>query len=98
MEKKDPRLNTEQLGNLLLRYKKIFKPPQSSVVKEAIQVIFDVTGLSVAPHQLEYTVATKTLFIKAPSILKNEIKQHHSAIKETLTKRLGEGNAPTTIL
>lgn len=98
MQKKDPSQNSAQLGNLLERYKKIFKPPQASVEKEAIEVVKHVCGIQLLPHQLSYTVATKTLYIKAPSLLRSELLMHRSTIVTELRTRLGEGNAPTTLL
>lgn len=98
MKKKDPAHHTQQLGNLLLKYKSLIKPPQSSVVKESIEVIKEVTGLTLVESQLTYTVTTRTLVIKAPSVLGAEIKRHHELILKTLTTRLGEGNAPKSIL
>jgi len=98
MRKKNPGENSAQLGNLLERYKKIFKPPQASVEKEAIVVIADVCGITLQPHQLSYTVATKTLYVKAPSLLRSELFMRRTAILEALKGRLGEGNCPTTLL
>jgi hypothetical protein len=60
MKKKDPAQNSQQLGNLLLRYKRIIKPPQQSVVIEVVAVIKDVVGLDVTSNQLEYTVSSRS--------------------------------------
>jgi hypothetical protein len=98
MDKKDPSSNTGQLGNLIERYKKILKPPQSSVVKEVIGVIEEVVGIKVSAHQLEYKVASRTVFIRTPSVIKGEILQRRDLIKQKLTDRLGELNAPVNFL
>jgi hypothetical protein len=96
--KKDPTHNGNQLGNLLARYQKIFKPPQASVEKECVKVIFDVCGISLLPHQLEYRVATRTLQLKTPSLLRSELILKSDEILVELSKRLEVSTTPTTIL
>jgi hypothetical protein len=96
--RKDPNQNENQLGNLLERYKKILKPPQASVEKEAILVIKELTSITVHSHQISYTVGSRTLVIKTPSIIRSELKSHHPAIIKELQGRLGAQNAPTTII
>jgi dienelactone hydrolase len=98
MKKKDPSQSSAQLGNLLLRYKKILKPPQASVEKEAIVVIKEVCGLELQVGQISYTVATRTLYIKAPSLLRSELLMRRTGILEALRSRLGDDSYPTTIL
>lgn len=97
-KRKDPNQNKSQLGNLLERYKKIIKPPQATVEKEAVVIIAEITSITLLPHQLSYTVASKTLVIKAPSIIRSELRVHHSVIVGELQRRLGAQNAPTTII
>ncbi len=95
--KKDPTQNKNQLGNLLARYARIFKPPQASVEKECIVVITEVCGITLLPHQLEYRVATRTLQLKTPSLLRSELLMKSNLILDELAKRLGS-TAPTTLL
>lgn len=96
--KKDPTQNMQQLGNLLTRYGKIFKPPQASVEKECIEVIAEVCGITLLPHQIEYRVATRTLQLKTPSLLRSEIKLKSKLILVELAKRLDASTTPTTLL
>jgi len=96
--KKDPTFDTNQLGNLLERYKKVLKPPQASMEKECLEVIKEITTLELNPKQIKYTVGTKTISITAPSILRSELKRSHPEIIKALQKRLGAQNAPTTII
>jgi hypothetical protein len=98
MRRKDPADNQNQLGNLLDRYKHIFKPPQATVEKEAIVVIFEIVHLTVTESQVKYSVGTQTLAITAPSLIRSEIKQHQNAVLLELQKRLGVKNAPKTII
>jgi hypothetical protein len=97
-KRKDPNENKNQLGNLLERYKRIIKPPQATVVKEAVLIIEGITTIKLLPHQLSYTVGSRTLFIKAPSIICSELRSHHPTIIKELQSRLGAQNAPTTII
>lgn len=96
--KKDPKENKDQLGNLLERYRRILKPPQASVEKEAIIVITSITGITLLPQQLSYVVGSRTLVIKAPSIIRSELKIHHPNIVKELQTRLGAQNAPSVII
>jgi hypothetical protein len=98
MRKKHPTENYNQLGNLLERYKKHFKPPQASVEKVCISAIRDISGIPLGAHQITYTVNSRTIAINAPSLIKSELKTHHTAILIELEKRLGIGGAPTTII
>jgi hypothetical protein len=97
-KRKDPLENKNQLGNLLERYKKLIKPPQATVEKEAIVVIEGLTTIKLLSHQLTYTVGSRTLIIKAPSIICSELRVHHPVIIKELQRRLGAQNAPITIL
>jgi hypothetical protein len=96
--KKDPMFDASQLGNLLERYKKVLKPPQASMEKECLEVIKEITTLELNPKQITYTVATKTISITAPSILRSELKRSYPEIIKALQKRLGVQNAPDTII
>lgn len=87
----------KKIGDLFERYKKHFKAPQASVEKECVIVIKDTTGFSIDLKQVEYTVSTKTLYLKLPSIVKSELKFHHKIILETLDERLGVDVAPKKI-
>jgi predicted metal-dependent phosphoesterase TrpH len=98
MEKKPAERNKQQLGNLLARYKERFKPPQASVVKECIEVIESVTGIILEQKHLTYTVSSRTVVVQTSSLIRSELKTHHSAITTELQKRLGAHNAPTVII
>lgn len=98
MKKKPTQENGQQLGNLLARYKERFKPPQASVVKECLEVIEAVTGITLQQHQLTYTVSTRTLVVQTSSMVRSELKTHHQAITKALQERLGAHNAPKVII
>jgi hypothetical protein len=98
MKKKDPNESKHQLGNLLLKYKSLLKPPQASVEKECIVAITTVTGITLLPHQVSYSVASKTLVLKTPSLLRSELMLRRVDILEECKRRLGEKGGPETLL
>jgi hypothetical protein len=98
MKKKDPTLHEGQLGNLLLRYKKVLKPPQQSVIKEVVQVIQEVLGVTVATSQLTYQVTARIIYIKTPSLIRSEILRAKPKILTVLKERLGEQVAPIDLI
>ena len=83
-----------KISDLFEKYKKIIKAPQSSVIKEVIEVINDLTGITIDKKFMKYSVVTKTISINAPSVLKQEIKLHQAEIILHLKARLGESSAP----
>ena len=96
--KKDPSHNRQQLGNLIDRYKHIIKPPQASVQKQAIKTIENITTLILREDQIVYNVHTRTLTIKAPSLIRSELAMSYGAILEALKTELGPQNAPHQII
>jgi hypothetical protein len=96
--RKDPSLNQQQLGNLLLRYKNHFKAPQATVERLCIDIVQEVVGVVLLPHQVVYTPSTQTILFKTPSILTSEIKMYQSQILDLLQKRLDNSSLPKHIL
>jgi hypothetical protein len=88
----------KKLGDLFERYNKRFKAPQASVEKECITVIKEITSIEVTLKYITYTVSTRTIFIQAPSLLKSELRFHHSSILQALEKRLGKDVCPKVII
>lgn len=93
-DRKNRRGEVIKVGDLFEKYKTILKAPQSTVVKEVIEVISDLTGITLERKYIKYSVVTKTISITAPSVLKQEIKLQQSEIVLHLKARLGEQNAP----
>ena len=86
-----------KISNLFEKYKKIIKAPQSSVINEVIDVINDLTGITIDKKFMKYSVVTKTISINAPAVLKQELKLHQAEILSHLKARLGENSAPKII-
>lgn len=95
--RKPPTDNGQQLGNLIERYKRILKPPQASVEKQAIETIANITGIVLQADQVGYQTGSRTLIIKAPSLVRSELLLSYDAILKALQAELGTANAPTHI-
>jgi hypothetical protein len=86
-----------KIGSLFEKYQKTLKPPQKTIEKACREVIFELTNITLTPEQVRYTVSTKTIYIQAPSILKNELKLRSQEILEALQKQL-RGSSPSHFL
>lgn len=84
-----------KLGSLFEKYEKLLIPPQASVEKEVIKIIGEVCGRTLVPGQVSYTVATKMVYLKVPSILKSDIMRSREEILSRLRSSLVQG--PTDI-
>tara|TARA_B100000508_G_scaffold78473_1_gene61021 strand:- start:17717 stop:18013 length:297 start_codon:yes stop_codon:yes gene_type:complete len=87
----------KRIGNLFDRYKNHFKPPQASVEKEVREVIKEITGFSLELGKINYTVSTKTISLKVPSVLKTEIMFKQEEILSSLKDKLGKDSSPQKI-
>ncbi len=86
------------ISTLLARYRDRIRPPQASVEQVVITVVAEVTGHTLRSDQVSYTVATRTLAFRVPSILKTELLTHRSTIQRGLKDRLGVSHAPEVLL
>ncbi len=86
------------LSSLFLRYEGRLKPPQASVEKVCIEVIAEVTSMKLTKDQVKYTVSTRTIAVLAPSLIKSEIRFHHTKILKQLQNQLGEKHSPKVML
>lgn len=86
------------IKDLFSKYRQTLIAPQKTVELEVIRVVGELTGLTLKEDQVTYTVASRTLGITAPSLIRQELKLHHKHILSELKKRLGVKNAPEQIL
>ncbi len=84
--------------DLFAKYKLTLQAPQKTVELESLKVIGEITSIKLTEDQVEYTVSSRTLFIKAPSLIKQELKIKNKLILEQLKKSLGAKSSPKTIL
>ena len=97
MDDYKPPAAMKRLGDLFERYRTQIKAPQASVEKECVVVIQELTQFELQLSQIEYTVSTRTISLRVPSILRTEILFKKTAILDTLKARLGADNCPTYI-
>jgi hypothetical protein len=88
----------KRVGDLFERYKKHFVAPQATVEKACSKAIKEVCGFDVSADTISYTVSTNTIALQVPSVLKSEIKFHHTEILSRLQQELGEKGSPKIIL
>jgi len=84
--------------DLFLKYRRLLQAPQKTVELSTIKVVGELLNIKLKEEQISYTVNTRTLAIKAPGILKQEILLKQVEIKSRLKDELGEKNAPKTII
>ena len=91
-------IDPKHLSTILEKFQKRFTPPQASVQRRVAELICELTPLKVTSEQITYSVASKTITLKLPSILKSELQHHKPAILQRLEQEMGIKNAPKTIL
>jgi hypothetical protein len=87
----------KRLGDLFERYRTRIKAPQASVEKECLVIINELTHLKLEMSHIEYTVSTRTLSLRVPSILRTEILFKKQLILDKLKAHLGADSCPTYI-
>lgn len=88
----------KQIGDLFEHYRKVLYAPQKTVEKICISTIKEVTGFQLTESNVVYNVATKTIYLKAPSLLKSELKFHHEVILAKVKNQLSDKECPKMIL
>ncbi len=86
------------INRLFEKYRNQLIAPQGSVKKAFCEIVFDLYGYKVREDQVAYSVHNRTLTLKTPSALKTELLLKKKELITHLKGRLGEKNAPTTLL
>ena len=84
--------------DLFAKYKTTLQAPQKTVELETILIVGEMLGITLKENQVAYTVSSRVLHIKAPSVIKQEVQLKNPTILAELKKRLGVKSAPLTIL
>ena len=87
----------KRLGDLFERYRKNIKAPQASVEKECLVIINELMQFDLQISQIEYTVSTRKLSLRVPSVLRTEVLLKKTEILEKLKAHLGADSCPTYI-
>ncbi len=86
------------IKDLFSKYKNTLIAPQQTVEMEVVRIVGEVLNFKLKEDQVTYTVSTRTVYIKAPGMVKQEIKIKQPQILTELKKRLGAKNSPEIIL
>lgn len=86
------------IKDLFSKYKTLLVAPQKTVELELIRVVGECIGITLKESQVSYTVGNRTLSLVVSGMIKQEIKIRSAEILQELKKRLGQKNAPLTIL
>lgn len=84
--------------DLFEKYRKTLQAPQKTVEMEAIRVVGEMLHINLKEDQVKYTVSSRVLAVKAPSLIRQEVAMKQKEVLAELKKRLGDKNAPQTIL
>ena len=90
-------MQMKHLGSLFERYQKILVPPQASVEKRVAEIITASTPLTITPEQVSYSVPSKTISLKVPSVLKSELFHYRESILKQLETEMGVKHCPKVI-
>ena len=88
----------KKLSSLFDKYKLRLVAPEASVINAFIEVVRDLLGIELAKGKIRYSPTSKTLSTTLAGPLRSEIKLREGEIIAHLKGRLGEKNAPKTIL
>lgn len=88
----------KKVGDLFEKYRRTLIAPQRTVITTFIEVTEEILGVSLPDKAVTYTPGSKTLSVVAPGPIKSEIRLHYDEILAHMKGRLGEKNAPVTIL
>ncbi|MEX0930739.1 MAG: hypothetical protein WDZ68_00420 [Candidatus Paceibacterota bacterium] len=88
----------KKVGDLFEKYKKTLIAPQKTVINAFIEVVGDMFNIEIDPARVKYTPSTKTLSVAVQGPLKSELQLRRDEILTHMKGRLGEKNAPHTIL
>lgn len=87
-----------KISDLFKKYTDVLKAPQKTVVKNFIEVVQDLFGVTLRPDQCAYSVASRTLSLRISGMLKTEIILQKKKVLEHMEHRLGEKNGLREIL
>lgn len=94
MDRPAKKSSITKVSDLFAVYRNRLRAPQGSVIKEVVEVVEEVVGISVDKKYFSYNVSTKTVSCNATSLVRSEMKLKQGEITRALQQRLGEQNSP----
>ena len=95
---KKERGEIKRVGDLFEKYKRTLIAPERTVVNVFCEVVEESLGYRIDPKSVKYTPHTRTLALIGKGMVRSEVQMHHDEILAHMKGRLGEKNAPTTLL
>jgi hypothetical protein len=86
------------IQDLFAVYRARLRAPQGSVVKVAVVVLNEHSPVVLDESMVQYTVATRTLSVTAPSLVKHRLLLVAPLILERLEHELGAESCPRAIV
>ena len=78
------------IGDLFAKYKLTIKAPQGTVEKAFVESVKAVLGFDIDQDKVTYVVATKTVNLRLPALVKSEINLRKDEVVRHLNSSLGE--------
>lgn len=88
----------KKVGDLFEKYRRTLIAPERTVITTFTEVVEEVLGFHIVPENVRYNPATRTLSITGGGPVRTEIQMRKDEILAHLRGRLGDRNAPQTIL
>ena len=86
------------IKDLFAGYRARLRAPESSVVRAAAFVLTEVGPITIDESMLHYTVASRTLAIRAPSVVKHRLLIQAPEILTRLERELGPHSCPRSLV
>ncbi len=86
------------IKDLFAKYRQTLVAPQKTVEIELIRVVGEVVGVKLREDQVSYTVSTRTVAIRASSLIRQEIRVREADVLRALKGVLGAKNCPLHVL
>jgi hypothetical protein len=84
--------------DLFAKYRSTLIAPQKTVELEMIRAVGEVCNFTLKEEQVVYTVSTKTISLRVPAVLRQEIKLREKDLLKVLAGALGKKNAPLHVI
>ena len=86
------------VSSLFEKYKKTLRAPEATTIHTFVAVVEDEFSIPLEHDQCSYDPRTRTLAVRASGVVKTEIALKKRDILARVAQKVGERNAPTTIV
>jgi hypothetical protein len=86
------------IKDLFAKYKQTLIAPQKTVEMEVVRVVGELVGCTLREDQVKYTVSTRTVSLRVPALVRQEILLKKQEVLKALALALGAKNSPLHIV